>query len=123
MGGTCVDLRTGEELYFHNTTGPIVGQTNNYPTKSGNDFDFSGVLAEGMLNFGQVYDYESPNQHGGFPYLWSTGQVGSVYGGTGEASTWQMFDAFTGNYICSIKNVPPGAHDLRQRRKHTKIQC
>jgi hypothetical protein len=108
-GWYCVDLRTGEELYFHNTTGPIVGQTNNYPTKSGNDFDFSGVLAEGMLNFGQVYDYESPNQHGGFPYLWSTGQVGSVYGGTGEASTWQMFDAFTGNYICSIKNVPPGA--------------
>jgi len=108
-GWYCVDLRTGEELYFHNTTGPIAGQTNNYPTKSGNDFDFSGVLAEGMLNFGQVYDYESPNQHGGFPYLWSTGQVGSVYGGTGESSTWQMFDAFTGNYICSIKNVPPGA--------------
>lgn len=107
-GWYCVDLRTGEELYFHNTTGPIKGMTNNYPTMSGSDFDFSGVLSEGMLTFGQIYDYESPNQHGGLPYLWSTELVGSIYGGTGEATTWKMFDAFTGNYICSIANIPPG---------------
>jgi hypothetical protein len=107
-GWYCVDLRTGEELYFHNTTGPIKGMTNNYPTMSGSDFDFSGILAEGMLTFGQIYDYESPNQHGGLPYLWSTEQVGSIYGGTGEATTWKMFDAFTGNYICSIADIPPG---------------
>ncbi len=107
-GWYCVDLRTGEELYFHNTTGGIQGMTHNYPEVSGMHFDFSGVYPEDMLNFGQVYDYESPNQHGGFPYLWSTGQVGSIYGGTGESSIWKMFDAFTGNYICSIKNVPPG---------------
>jgi hypothetical protein len=43
-GWYCVDLRTGEELYFHNTTGPIKGMTNNYPTMSGSDFDFSGIL-------------------------------------------------------------------------------
>jgi hypothetical protein len=104
-GWYCVDLRTGEELYFHNTTGPIKGMTNNYPTMSGSDFDFSGILAEGMLTFGQIYDYESPNQHGGLPYLWSNELVGSVYGGTGASTTWQMFDAFTGNYICSIANV------------------
>jgi hypothetical protein len=103
-GWYCIDLRTGEELYFHNTTGPIAGTTNHYPV-SGADFDFSGVLAEDMLTFGQVYDYESPNQHGGFPYLWSNENVGSVYGGTGASTTWKMFDAFTGNYICTIANV------------------
>jgi hypothetical protein len=107
-GWYCVDLRTGEELYFHNTTGGIQGTTHNYPEISGGSFDYSGVFPKGMLSFGQIYDYESPNQHGGFPYLWSTGQVGSVYGGTGEQTTWDMFDAFTGNYICSIENVPRG---------------
>jgi hypothetical protein len=103
-GWYCVDLQTGEELFFHNTTGPIAGQSNNYPI-SGRDFDFSGALVGETLNFGQVLDIELPNQHGGFPYLWSTGQMGSVWGGTGASTTWDMFDAFTGNYICSIANV------------------
>jgi hypothetical protein len=103
-GWYCVDLRTGETLFFHNTTGPIAGQTQNYPV-SGNDFDFSGALVKETLSFGQIYDYESPNQHGGLPYLWSTGQMGSVFGGTGASTKWDMFDAFTGNYICSIANV------------------
>lgn len=103
-GWYCVDLRTGEELFFHNTTGPISGTTNNYP-ESGTNFDFSGALVGDTLNFGQVLDIELPNQHGGFAYLWSTGQMGSVYGGTGAGTTWRMFDAFTGNYICSIANV------------------
>jgi len=103
-GWYCVDLRTGEELFFHNTTGPIAGQTNKYPV-SGNDFDFTGALVGETLNFGQVLDIEMPNQHGGIRYLWSTGEMGSVFGGTGAQTTWRMFDAFTGNYICSIANV------------------
>jgi hypothetical protein len=103
-GWYCVDLRTGEELFFQNTTGPIAGQTNKYPV-SGNDFDFTGAMVKGTLNFGQVLDIELPNQHGGLPYLWSTGQMGSVFGGTGASTTWDMFDAYTGNYICSIANV------------------
>ncbi len=104
-GWYCIDLRTGEELYFHNTTGTIKGQTHNYPTISGRDFDFTGVYSEDMLSFGQIYNYESPNQHGGLPYLWSNEQVGSIWGGVGAQTTWKMFDAFTGNYICSIANV------------------
>ncbi len=103
-GWYAVDLRSGEELFFHNTTGPISGTTNKYP-QAGSDFDFSGALVGDTLNFGQVLDIELPNQHGGFPYLWSTGQMGSVYGGTGASTTWRMFDAFTGGYICSIANV------------------
>ncbi|XES77433.1 MAG: PQQ-binding-like beta-propeller repeat protein [Candidatus Bathyarchaeia archaeon] len=104
FGWYCLDLRTGEELYFHNTTGPIRGTGHNYP-ESGTGFDFTGALTEDVLNFGQVLDIELPNQHGGFAYLWSTGQSGSVYGGAGAEATWKMFDAFTGNYICSIANV------------------
>jgi hypothetical protein len=93
-GWYCVDLYTGETEYFHNTTGPVTG--------TGGGFDFSGSIAGESLAFGQIYNYESPNQHGGIPYLWSTTQP------NGDISTWMMFDAFTGNYICSIKNVPTG---------------
>ena len=93
-GWYCVDLYTGETEYFHNTTGSITT-----PTASS-----SGSINDGVLAFGQIFDYESPNQHGGMPYLWST---------TGpEPNTWMMFDAFTGNYICSINNVPRYANPI-----------
>ena len=93
-GWYCLDLYTGEVEYFHNTTGPVSG--------SGGGFDSSGAIQGGKLAFGQIYDYESPNQHGGIPYLWSTTDD------NGGLTTWRMYDAFTGNYICSIKNVPVG---------------
>jgi hypothetical protein len=91
-GWYCLDLYTGEVLYFHNTTGPVANV--------GGGFDSSGEIVGEKLTFGQIYDYESPNQHGGMPYLWS------VEGP--QPNTWMMFDAYTGNYICSINNVPPG---------------
>jgi hypothetical protein len=96
-GWWCVDLYTGEKLYFHNTTGPVSGV--------GGGFDYSGELAVGKLTFGQVYNYESPNQHGGMSYLWSA-PVAEMFGPVTAPSPWMMFDAFTGNYICSIENVP-----------------
>jgi outer membrane protein assembly factor BamB len=89
-GWRCLDLYTGEELYFHNTTGPVTGVSGST----------SGSISGESLTFGQIYNYESPNQHGGFPYLWSVNGP--------EPNTWMMFDAYTGNYICSIENVPPG---------------
>jgi hypothetical protein len=39
-----------------------------------------------------------PNQHGGFPYLWVTS--------TGKSNTWDMYDGYSGEYICSINNIP-----------------
>jgi hypothetical protein len=63
----CVDLRTGETIWYQNHT-------------------ISGLLV------GQIYDYESPNQHGGIPYLWDVG------------STYKMYDAFTGNLILTMEN-------------------
>ncbi|PVX25949.1 MAG: hypothetical protein CW716_06950, partial [Candidatus Bathyarchaeum sp.] len=97
----CIDLYTGETLYYHNTTGPVTGLT-----YSG--FDYSGGISGEALAFGQIYNYESPNQHGGFPYLWSTGAMGG-YAGTGDTNTWLLFDAVTGNYICELINVPSWA--------------
>jgi len=100
-GWYCVDLYTGETIYFHNTTGPITNV-------GGGGFDPSGEISTGKLSFGQIYNYESPNQHGGMSYLWSLPPV-SMFGGApspGAQTDWMMFDAFTGNYICSIANVP-----------------
>ena len=87
-GYYCVDLYTGETLYFHNTTGTI--------NPSGG-FDYSGNLPYGAPAYGQVLDIETPNQHGAFPYLWVTA--------TGKSNTWNLLDGHTGNYICSIANV------------------
>jgi len=60
--------------------------------------DSSGAILGGWLEFGQILNYESPNQHGGYPYLIGRGP-------NGETDMWQIFDAFTGNYICSVANV------------------
>jgi hypothetical protein len=93
MGWYCVDLYTGETLYFHNTTGDVQGLYRGHY--------LSGRILDGLLSFGQIYNYESPNQHGGFPYLWS---AGNLEPGPNNLPTpdWLMFDAFTGNWICTI---------------------
>jgi outer membrane protein assembly factor BamB len=81
-GYYCIDLYTGETIYYENET-------------------LTGVT---MPTMGQVLNYDSPNQHGGFSYLWRTSGV-TVPAGTTSASTWEMLDAFTGNSICKIANV------------------
>ena len=90
-GHYCIDLRTGEELWFQNSTGPL----QQYGSGGG------GTRGSGdytKYSFGQILNYDCPNQHGAFAYIWST------YG-----STWQMYDAWTGNWICNIENVPGGS--------------
>lgn len=89
VGWYCLDLYTGEQLYFRNTTGPVTG--------IGGGFDAHGSIAEQSLAFAQIYDPELANQMGGYPYLWSTTAATS--------NTWLMYDAYTGNYICSVANV------------------
>jgi outer membrane protein assembly factor BamB len=88
-GWYCLDLYTGETEYFYNTTGPVTGVSDSS----------SGSISQQSLAFGQILNYEAPNQHGGIPYLWST---------SGPGGTWMMYDAYTGNYICSIANVSAG---------------
>ncbi len=69
---TCMDLKTGEILW----TNPNINPT-----------------------YGQLYCYESPNQHGVLPsgYLWQA-----------TGTTWMAFDSQTGNWLFNLTNVPAG---------------
>ena len=73
--------------------------------------------------FGQIYLYESPNQHGGFAYLWRTSgvtlpEIVRIGRSTTARNTttypittgtlWEMIDAFNGNSICYVANVSSG---------------
>jgi hypothetical protein len=70
-GTMCVDLTTGEQIWWKNIT----------------------------VSRGQLYDYESPNQHGVIPYLWNT-----------AGTTWQMYDPFNGDLICEFANATTGGY-------------
>jgi len=107
QGWAVVNLYTGEELWL--------------------DWD------QNNPSFGTIYDYESPNQHGGFAYLWRTSGVTlpemvrvthavpnnpvsrlpirtapseEVDSSTVRTGTlWEMLDGFTGKTVCYIANV------------------
>ncbi len=107
QGWEQLDLYTGEQLFLdYNQTNPA---------------------------FGQIYNYESPNQHGGFAYLWRTSGVSLpeivqvpratqftnlsvVQQGASltinrtatsmnVGSVWEMLDGFTGETITYIANT------------------
>jgi hypothetical protein len=77
-GYICVDLRTGDEIFWQNMTQP---------------------------GFGQLYDYESPNQHGIIPngYLWR-----SVNDPRNGGTVWMAHDPMDGNFLFNLTNVPSG---------------
>ena len=85
-----LDLITGNTIYYRNSTGPVTG--------AGGAFASSGSIPGGIPAFGQVLDMETPNQHGTLAYYWVTN--------TGVSGKWDMYDDFSGNYICSIGNIP-----------------
>ena len=68
-GLICVDLRTGEEYWQQDI----------------------------QVNFAQLLRFDSPNQHGVIPYLWSV-----------SGSTYTMYDAWTGKPILTIANGTGG---------------
>ena len=117
-GWYCVDLRTGEQIFFQNSTGPIQIGSNTGAHISGTNIPWQYP----QLAFGQIYNYDSPNQHGARAYVWSTYTQdqatrynytmtnGTIYSFNTPASStvWQMYDAWTGNWICNIANVPAG---------------
>jgi len=69
-GAVCVDLRTGEVLWQHDIS----------------------------LSLGQIYNYDSPNQHGAIPYLWQTGRT-----------SYKMFDPFTGEELLTLTDILSGS--------------
>ncbi len=73
-GTYCVDLYTGEQIWYLNNT---------------------------LIQFAQLYDIENPNEHGLIAHLWE-----ASFPDSNNTSTWKMYDAFTGRYILTIRNVP-----------------
>ncbi len=71
----CMDLRTGEVLWRNPNINP---------------------------SFGELYSYESPNQHGVIPngYLWQTVNQG------GGLQTWIAYDPLTSNWLFNLTDVP-----------------
>ena len=80
-GYACVDLRTGEELWWQNYTSS------------------SGGMMSSVISFGQLLDFEAANQHGVIPngYLWA------VSGGKAN-----VYDSLTGNWLFTLTDVPSG---------------
>jgi hypothetical protein len=64
----------------------------------------------GSIAFGQILQYDSLNQHGAIPYLWSAGAV-------------QVYDAWTGKALFNFTNLPFGgmATPLMQDEKGNLI--
>jgi hypothetical protein len=81
-GFYCVDLHTGDTIWHKNAT---------YPDGEG------GIIESGaaQISLGQILNIDTRNWHGGVAFLWSTG-----------ATTWAVWDAFTGNLAYTIVNAP-----------------
>jgi outer membrane protein assembly factor BamB len=89
-GYVCVDLQTGQQIWYQNY--PVVG---------------SGFAAVSYNpSFGQLYDYESFNQHGVITngYLWAaTG--GFSFFGPPAPSVWLAYDPLTGVNLFNLTNT------------------
>jgi hypothetical protein len=72
---TCRDLRTGEILWTNDNINPT---------------------------YGELYTYESPNQHGTVPngYLWQAVTQ------TSTKQTWIAYDSLTGKWLFNLTDVP-----------------
>jgi hypothetical protein len=86
-GYTCIDLRTGQVMWHRDDIGVIGGSAS--PT------------------FGQLFDYESPNQHGvAGGTLWATAAA-TQYAAT-AGGVWTAYDGFTGKMLYNLTGVPSG---------------
>jgi outer membrane protein assembly factor BamB len=84
-GYACYDLRTGEQLWYRDDLNA-----------------YFGTSLRAAPSFGQLFDFESPNQHGvGGGVLWQTSSASGV-------TTWQAFDGFTGKWMYNLTSVPSG---------------
>ena len=57
-------------------------------------------LEDVNIMFAQLYQIENPNEHGLIAHLWEFVDAGN------GMENWNMYDAFTGEYLMSINNVP-----------------
>ena len=94
-GWIAVNLDTGQTVWTDNAQNLGGGS----PAQSA--LTSSGLVTS--LRCGQTVNYISPNQYGALAYLWSTGTPIGINTAAGT-TTWNMFDAVTGQYILSIVN-------------------
>ena len=59
------------------------------------------------LSFGYIYDVQDPNQHGVYPPILIAASGGGGLFGASPIS-WKAYDAYTGNYMWAIDNIPVG---------------
>jgi PQQ-like domain len=91
-GFKAVDLRTGDQLWYQNTTQDPLAVRQPYGGFAKQNYP--------QLSFGQELNYISPNQEGALSYLWS------VYTMSNGSNVWAMYDPFSGNWIMDIVGVP-----------------
>ncbi len=97
-GFTAVDLQTGQELWHRDDLNAYLSTA----YTGGNSTTASAAPSIAAPSFGQLYDYESPNQHGVVGgLLWQTSTAAGV-------TTWQAFDAYTGKWAFNETNIPRG---------------
>ncbi|MFB3889022.1 MAG: PQQ-binding-like beta-propeller repeat protein [Candidatus Bathyarchaeia archaeon] len=103
-GYTCLDLKTGEVLWHRDDINAYYSTAMN--TSISNSSAAPSIPAP---SFGQIYEYESPNQHGGVGgLLWQSSSAGGV-------TTWQAFDAYTGKWVFNETNVAGGSQVYTNR--------
>ncbi len=90
----CVDLRTGEVIWSR-----------------------TDVPA---LSFGYIYDVQDPNQHGVYPPI-LVQTVGGGFMGPAMAVTWNAYDAYTGDFMFTITDVPSGTTIMGPQGEHLII--
>ncbi len=93
-GYAAVDLLTGQEIWHRDD---LNAYSNAAPTQ--NAVTNPSIAAP---SFGQLYGYESPNQHGVVGgLLWQSSSASGV-------TTWQAFDAYTGKWAFNETYIPGG---------------
>jgi hypothetical protein len=103
-GYYCIDLYTGEQVWYKNGTDNGLNAPYNVATGLGSRTAW-GSKQYAQLSMGWLYHYDSANGQGILAYLIMQQTVATM-GVMG--STWYLLDAYTGNWICSIVNVPSG---------------
>jgi hypothetical protein len=72
------------------------------------------------LSFGYVYDVQDPNQHGVYPPI-LVAVIGGGFFAAAAPVQWEAFDAYTGDFMFNITNVPSGTTVLGPNGEHLII--
>jgi hypothetical protein len=101
-GYYCVDLYTGEQVWYKNGTDNGLNNPYTLSTGLGSRVAYHSQQYVG-LSQGQLYYYYSVNGQGVLSYLWMQ-----------QGSTWYLLDAATGNWILTLVHVPSGTPAVDQ---------